>query len=98
VLTSFRAYDLVAQLDDTRFAVLFPDTDTSGAQRALEKARKRATEMRIAERGRTLRIPPFRAVLSAPVDGEDATAAMARLRDALGQTDVADPSPIQLLS
>lgn len=97
VLTSFRAYDLVAQLDDVRFAILFPDTDTPGAQRALEKARKRATEMRIAERGRTLRIPPFRAVLSVPVDGEDAAAALARLRGALGSSDAADTSPIRLL-
>lgn len=85
VFTSFRAYDLVAQYDASVFAVLFPDTDRAGTRRALEKAQKRATETRLVEAGRTIRIPGFRAVLAVWSDGEDAQALLERLQSALSE-------------
>jgi hypothetical protein len=86
VFTGFRAYDLVAQYGASLFAVLFPDTDRAGARRALEKAQKRATETRLVEGGRTIRIPGFRAGLAAWSDGEDAQAIMERLQSALSNS------------
>lgn len=86
VFTGFRAYDLVAQYGASIFAVLFPDTDRAGARRALEKAQKRATETRLVEGGRTIRIPGFRAALATWSDSEDAQAVMERLQSALSES------------
>jgi GGDEF domain-containing protein len=83
VFTSFRVYDLVAQYDNGMFAVLFPDTDRAGSRRALEKAQKRATETRLVESGRTIKIPGFHAALAIWSDGEDAQNLLERLQAAL---------------
>jgi len=85
ILSNFRAYDRVALYDRDLYAVMFPDTRKDGAQRALEKAHKRATETHVAHEGRSFPLPPFVGVLVLYAAGEDVAAFVARADDALAR-------------
>ena len=77
LLSQFRAYDIVSRYGDDAFAILFPNTDAAGAQRALEKLRAQAATMRIALGGNTQALPSFCAVV-APYVGNEKPAALLR--------------------
>jgi len=83
ILANFRAYDLVALYNADEFAVLFPDTGKEGAQRALEKARKRATETHVSVSGNNIPLPPFHSALVLYAAGEDAGSFLKRAEAAL---------------
>lgn len=85
ILSNFRAYDRVALYDHDLYAVMFPDTRKEGAQRALEKTHKRATETHVAHDGRSFPLPPFIGVLVLYSAGEDPAAFVARADQALAR-------------
>lgn len=85
VLGSFRAYDLVGQYDRDQFAVMFPDTAKDGAQRALEKAHKRASETHVSHGGASFALPPFAGALVVYSIGEDTSAFLERAHETLAQ-------------
>lgn len=78
VLSNFRAYDVVAFYQDTVFAILFPETSREGAQRALEKAHKRAAETHVHCGDRALPLPRCRSTLVMYRPGEDAATMLQR--------------------
>jgi diguanylate cyclase (GGDEF)-like protein len=84
ILTSFRAYDVVAFYDENAFAVIFPNTTREGAVRALEKARKRAADSHYLCEGTSRPVPGFAAGLAIYVPGESSDALLARTGHALG--------------
>lgn len=83
VLGNFRAYDLVARYDDDAFAVLFPNTQKEGALRALDKARKRASETFLSHDDRHFALPGFSSVLAVYTPGEKAASLLRRADEAL---------------
>jgi diguanylate cyclase len=94
ILSNFRAYDVVALYDRAQFAVMFPDTRKEGAQRALEKAYKRAIETHLNHDGASFPLPPFASGLVTYSPGEDPARFLVRAQDALknargGQSGVA---------
>lgn len=80
LLSQFRAYDIVSRYGHDAFAMLFPNTDAVGAQRALEKLRAQAALTRIALGGKTQTLPSFCAVV-APYTGNEKPAALLRRAD-----------------
>lgn len=78
ILSSFRAYDVVALYQDAVFAILFPDTSHTGAQRALEKAYKRAAETHAHGGDRPVPPPRFVSTLVMYSQGDDAAAMLQR--------------------
>lgn len=80
LLSQFRAYDIVSRYGYDAFAILFPNTDAAGAQRALEKLRAQAATTRIALGGKTQTLPSFCAVV-APYLGNEKPAALLRRAD-----------------
>jgi diguanylate cyclase (GGDEF)-like protein len=83
ILSGFRTYDVVAFYLDDAYAVLFPNTERDGALRALEKARKRATETHFVHEGVNRPLPGFRGGLALYAAGEGADALLARASSAL---------------
>ena len=83
ILASFRAYDLVTLYERDQFAVLFPDTRKEGAQRALEKAYKRAAETHVVHNGASFPLPPFAGTLALYSTGEDPGTFLERAQQAL---------------
>jgi diguanylate cyclase (GGDEF)-like protein len=83
VLGNFRAYDVVARYEDDAFAVLFPNTQKDGALRALDKARKRATETFLSHDDRHFALPGFSSVVAVYTPGEKAAALLRRADEAL---------------
>jgi diguanylate cyclase (GGDEF)-like protein len=83
VLSSFRAYDVVARFGQNEFAVLLPDTQKDGALRALEKAQKRAGATYYNHNGREFALPGFRGALTVYSTGEEPGALLRRAHQAL---------------
>jgi diguanylate cyclase (GGDEF)-like protein len=83
VLSRFRGYDLVARYGGDEFAVLFPNTQKSGALRALEKARSAASGTYITLEGRSVPLPTFSSVLTMYAHGEQPLALLKRADEAL---------------
>ena len=83
VLSGFRSYDMVARFDGDEFAVLFPNTQREGAERALNKARQRADGVVIHHNGRNIPLPGFSSVLALYSQGEKADALLKRAHEAL---------------
>lgn len=85
VLSIFRHHDMVARYGGEEFAVLLPNTDRHGAQRALEKVRRRTSEIYYQFEGRTMPMPTFSAGISLYRPGETASALIERADKALYQ-------------
>lgn len=64
VLPTFRHYDMVARYGGEEFAVLFPSTTEDGAERALNKIRKRITDAVCEFEGTDISVPTFSAGLT----------------------------------
>ncbi len=85
ILSNFRAYDIIGRFGDTAFAVLFPDTLQDGAVRALEKARKRATETQVHREGQRFPLPRFYGALTVYSPGEESASWLQRAEEWLTQ-------------
>lgn len=83
ILSIFRHHDLVARYGGEEFAVLLPNTDHDGAQRALTKVKKRAAETRWKADGKVLSVPTFSAGVSLYKPGETVGAFIERADKAL---------------
>ncbi len=83
ILSIFRHHDLVARYGGEEFAVLLPNTDSEGAQRALTKVKKRAAETRWRMDGKVLPVPSFSAGVSLYKPGETVGAFIERADKAL---------------
>ena len=83
ILSIFRHHDLVARYGGEEFAVLLPNTDEEGSQRALTKVRGRALETRWQANGDMIPVPTFSAGVSLYKPGETASAFIERADKAL---------------
>jgi PleD family two-component response regulator len=63
--------------------VLFPNTQKEGANRALEKAQKRAAETVLSFQGQSLPLPTFSSVLTLYSPGEKSATLLKRADEAL---------------
>ncbi len=84
VLSIFRHHDLVARYGGEEFAVLLPNTDQTGVLRALEKVRRRLTDLaaQLNEEGGVL-LPTFSAGVAEYSSGETAHSFIERADAAL---------------
>lgn len=78
VLSTFRNYDMVARYGGEEFAVLLPHTDGKGAERALNKVRKRATESTFSSNNQSHTLPTFSAGIAIYHPGEPPSALIDR--------------------
>jgi diguanylate cyclase len=85
VLSIFRHHDMVARYGGEEFAVLLPNTDKTGALRALEKVGKRNAEGVFPVEDRTLPMPTFSAGISLYKPGETPSSLIERADKALYQ-------------
>lgn len=85
ILSIFRHHDMVARYGGEEFAVLLPNTDRNGAQRALEKVRKRTAESSYQFGGKTMAMPTFSAGISLYRPGETPGSLIERADKALYQ-------------
>ncbi len=83
VLSIFRHHDLVARYGGEEFAVLLPNTDSEGSQRALNKVMRRGAETRWRLEGELLPMPTFSAGVSLYKPGETVGAFIERADKAL---------------
>jgi GGDEF domain-containing protein len=83
LVESFRAYDVVALVDNNRFAVLFPDTPREGAERAIDKAQKRVRAIKFTEANLRFALPPFVASLAMHAPNDEPSALLARAEQTL---------------
>ena len=79
----FRGHDVAARFGAGEFALLFPNTQKDGAERALEKARKRVGGTYITFDQKTFPLPPFSSVLTLYHHGEKPEALLQRAGEAL---------------
>jgi diguanylate cyclase (GGDEF)-like protein len=70
ILSIFRHHDLVARYGGEEFAVLLPNTDADGSQRALNKVKKRAAETSWRVDDKMLPVPTFSSGVSLYKPGE----------------------------
>jgi len=84
IMSQFRGYDLVARYGDDEFAVLLPNTQKDGAERAIDKAQKHAAGTFIQFNGQNLPLPSFSSVLTLYSHGEHPDALLKRADEALG--------------
>jgi diguanylate cyclase len=83
IMSQFRGYDLVARYGDDEFAVLLPNTQKDGAERAIDKAQKHAAGTFIQFNGQNLPLPSFSSVLTLYSHGEHPDALLKRADEAL---------------
>lgn len=83
VLSIFRHHDLVGRYGGEEFAVLMPNTDQDGAQAALKKIQRRASEITVQHNGLTLDLPTFSAGLAIYKPGETPSSLIERADNAL---------------
>jgi len=82
-LSGFRHHDLASRYGGEEFAVILPNTDIAGAQRALEKVRGRTSQCTFQANGNTLPIPTFSAGISLYVAGDTPASLIERADQAL---------------
>ncbi len=78
VLSVLRRHDMVARYGGEEFAILFPNTDTDGALRALTKVRNQAAETECPVDQMRLPLPTFSAGLTLYSVGEPASRVIER--------------------
>ncbi len=83
VMAVFRHHDVVSRYGGEEFAVLLPNTDQEGAQRALNKVRERCRETRWQINGDTHPMPTFSAGLALYKPGESVDTFIERVDKAL---------------
>lgn len=82
-LSGFRHHDLASRYGGEEFAIILPNTDISGAQRALEKVRGRTSHCVFQFNGITHPIPTFSAGISLYVPGDTPVTLIERADQAL---------------
>jgi len=92
ILSQFRGYDLVARYGNDEFAVLLPNTQKEGANRALEKIQKRAAGLFIDINGQTVPLPSFSSVLTLYSHGEPPESLLQRADEALAHAKSRGPA------
>jgi len=85
VLSQFRGYDMAAHSGADEFAVLFPNTQREGAQRAIKKAQQSVRGAVISYRGQDIVVPGFSCALTLYSPGETPETLMRRVQSALDQ-------------
>ncbi|GMR18330.1 MAG: hypothetical protein BMS9Abin33_0738 [Gammaproteobacteria bacterium] len=83
VLGHFRTYDVVARYGGDEFAIMFPNTQKEGAQRALEKARKHAADTVFNHNGKSIPLPGFSSALTIYSPGDKLDTLLSRADEAL---------------
>lgn len=83
ILSIFRHHDLVARYGGEEFAVLLPNTDSEGSQRALNKVKRRAQETQCRLGEEPTPVPTFSAGVSLYKPGETVGAFIERADKAL---------------
>jgi diguanylate cyclase (GGDEF)-like protein len=83
IMSQFRGYDLVARYGDDEFAVLLPNTQKDGGNRALEKAQRRVAGTYIQTDSHNIPLPSFSSVLTLYTHGEAPEALLKRADEAL---------------
>ncbi len=82
-LSGFRHHDLASRYGGEEFAVILPNTDINGAQRALEKVRGRTSQCTFQFDGDTYPIPTFSAGIALYAAGETPASLIERADKAL---------------
>ncbi|HED38829.1 MAG TPA: diguanylate cyclase [Chromatiales bacterium] len=82
-LSGFRHHDLASRYGGEEFAVILPNTDLAGAQRALEKVRGRTSQCTFQYDGGTFPIPTFSAGIALYAAGEPPVSFIERADKAL---------------
>jgi diguanylate cyclase (GGDEF)-like protein len=85
VLSVFRNYDLVARIDEARFAVLLPHSDLQDADQAINKVLQKAFESRlmISENNKVINMPTFSAGIAQYREGESIESLINRAENAM---------------
>lgn len=85
VLSVFRNYDLVARIDEARFAVLLPHSDLQDAEQAINKVLQKAFESRliISENNKVINMPTFSAGIAQYREGESIESLINRAENAM---------------
>ena len=85
VLSVFRNYDLVARIDEARFAVLLPHSDLQDADQAINKVLQKAFESRlmISENNKVINMPTFSAGIAQYHEGESIESLINRAENAM---------------
>jgi diguanylate cyclase len=82
-LPTFRHYDMVARYGGEEFAVLFPNTTSEGAMKALQKMRERIDNARVEYDGFEIEVPTFSAGLTTYQVGDTKSTLIKRADKAL---------------
>ncbi|MGD8526341.1 MAG: GGDEF domain-containing protein [Thioalkalispiraceae bacterium] len=83
ILSIFRRYDMVARYGGEEFAVLLPNTDKEGAERAFTKVRNKTAETFIINNNEVMHVPTFSAGLAIFSPGESPESLIERADNAL---------------
>ena len=85
VLSVFRNYDLVARIDEARFAVLLPHSKLQDAEQAINKVLQKAFESRliISENNKVINMPTFSAGIAQYREGENIESLISRSEEAM---------------
>jgi len=83
IFSVFRHHDLVARYGGEEFAVLFPNTGSEGAERALQKVRERCAKFICHTADAEISLPSFSAGLATYISGEAPQAFIERTDHAL---------------
>lgn len=83
ILSIFRRYDMVARYGGEEFAVLLPNTDKDGAERAFNKVHSKMIETFIINNNKVMNVPTFSAGLAIFSPGETVESLIERADNAL---------------
>lgn len=83
ILSIFRRYDMVSRYGGEEFAVLLPNTDKEGAERAFNKVQSKAADTFIITNNEAMNVPTFSAGLAVYYPGESMESLIERADNAL---------------